>query len=118
VFIHSCSSFVKVNNVTAASQEQFQCIEQINKNVTEMDEVTQQTAAHAEESASSSEEMHAQAEKLKHFVRDLPALVHGSENGVAAENRLEPLSEKIARMVNKRESSIGPGKNLIRRGRL
>jgi methyl-accepting chemotaxis protein len=107
-----------IDEITAASQEQFQGIEQINKNVTEMDEVTQQTAVHAEESASSSEEMHAQAEKLKHFVRDLSALVHGSENGVAAENRLEPLSEKIARMVNKRESSIGSGKNLTRSGRL
>lgn len=107
-----------IDEITAASQEQFQGIEQINKNVTEMDEVTQQTAAHAEESASSSEEMHAQAEKLKHFVRDLSALVHGSENGAVAENRSEPLSKKLTRMINKRESSISSGKNLTRRERL
>jgi len=40
-------------------------IDQINKAVAEMDKVTQQTAANAEESASASEEMNAQAEQMK-----------------------------------------------------
>ena len=43
-----------------------------------MDKVTQNNAANAEESASASEEMRAQAEKMKDVVGDLRALVDGS----------------------------------------
>jgi len=67
--------------VAAASNEQSQGIEQVNKAVAEMDKVIQQNAANAEESASASEEMNAQAEQMKGFVGDLAALVGGSRNG-------------------------------------
>jgi methyl-accepting chemotaxis protein len=43
-----------------------------------MDKVTQQNAANAEESASASEEMSAQAEQMKGFVTDLAHLVGGN----------------------------------------
>jgi methyl-accepting chemotaxis protein len=47
-----------------------------------MDKVVQQNAANAEESASASEEMNAQAEQLKDYVRELVMLVTGrSETG-------------------------------------
>ena len=42
-----------------------------------MDKVTQQNAANAEESASSSEELSAQAEQMKSVVGDLVVLVSG-----------------------------------------
>ena len=42
-----------------------------------MDNVTQQTAANAEESASASEELNAQSEQMKGVVGDLVALVGG-----------------------------------------
>jgi methyl-accepting chemotaxis protein len=42
-----------------------------------MDTVTQQNAANAEESASASEELNAQAESLGHMVRDLRQMVGG-----------------------------------------
>ena len=45
-----------------------------------MDKVVQQNAANAEESASASEEMNAQAEQLKDYVGDLITLVTGSKN--------------------------------------
>lgn len=70
-----------VAEITAASQEQAQGIEQVNMVVTEMDKVIQQNAANAEESASSSEEMNAQAEQMKAIVKDLMALVGGRTNG-------------------------------------
>ncbi|MDY6822680.1 MAG: methyl-accepting chemotaxis protein [Thermodesulfobacteriota bacterium] len=67
-----------VGEISAASKEQAQGIEQINIAVSQMDKVTQQTAANAEESASSSEELNAQAEELMSMVRELSSLVGGS----------------------------------------
>jgi methyl-accepting chemotaxis protein len=69
-----------VAEIAAASKEQSQGIEQVNKAVNEMDKVIQQNAANAEESASASEEMNAQAEQMKAFVGDLVTLV--GEKGI------------------------------------
>jgi len=66
-----------VGEVAAASREQNQGIDQINRAVSEMDKVTQSTAATAEESASASEELNAQAESLKLSVAALQAVVEG-----------------------------------------
>jgi methyl-accepting chemotaxis protein len=57
-----------------------------------MDKVTQQTAASAEESASASEELTAQAEQMKGYVRDLATVVSGSggESRGDGENRRSP----------------------------
>ncbi|MDY6822682.1 MAG: methyl-accepting chemotaxis protein [Thermodesulfobacteriota bacterium] len=67
-----------VGEISAASKEQAQGIEQVNIAVSQMDKVTQQAAANAEESASSSEELNAQAEELMSMVRELSSLVGGS----------------------------------------
>ena len=66
-----------VAEIATASNEQDQGINQVNKVVTEMDEVIQQNAAHAEESASASAELNTQAEQLKEVVDDLQNLVNG-----------------------------------------
>lgn len=71
-----------VGEIAAASNEQAQGIEQVNKAVAEMDRVTQQTAANAEESASASEEMNAQAEQMRGIVQELAALVGGTAERV------------------------------------
>ncbi len=70
-----------VDEITAASQEQAQGVDQVNKAVCEMDKLTQRNAANAEESASASEEMNTQAELMKSFVQDLMKLVGGSQGG-------------------------------------
>jgi methyl-accepting chemotaxis protein len=67
-----------VNAITTASQEQAQGILQVNTAVSEMEKVTQQEAANAEESASVSEEMNAQAQQMEVYVADLVAVVVGS----------------------------------------
>ncbi len=72
-----------VGEISAASQEQADGIEQVNKAVTDMDKVVQQNAANAEESASASEELNAQAEQMKASVDELAALVSGAK-GTAA----------------------------------
>jgi methyl-accepting chemotaxis protein len=66
-----------VNEIAAASQEQAQGVDQINKAVSQMDKVTQQNAAAAEESASASEELNAQAGSMKEVVSELVAIVGG-----------------------------------------
>jgi len=70
-----------VGEIAAASNEQAQGIDQVNKAVAEMDKVIQTNAASAEESASASEEMNAQAEQMKGVVGELGALVGGSAKG-------------------------------------
>jgi len=73
---------VIVDEVAAASGEQAQGIDQINKAVAEMEKLTQFTAANAEESASASEEMSAQAMQVKGYVEDLSALIDGKGSGI------------------------------------
>lgn len=64
-----------VGEIAAASNEQAMGIEQVNRAMSSMDKVTQQNAANAEESASASEEMNAQAGQLATFVSKLSALL-------------------------------------------
>jgi methyl-accepting chemotaxis protein len=53
-----------IADIAAASQEQSQGIEQVNKAVTQMDSVTQQNAAQTEELSSTAQSLAAQAEEL------------------------------------------------------
>ncbi len=69
-----------VGEIKAASFEQAQGIDQINKAITEMEKIVRKNAANAEESASASEEMSAQAETLKGFVGQLASLVDNRRN--------------------------------------
>ncbi len=67
-----------IGEIAEASREQAQGIGQVNASVSEMDKVTQHTAATAEESASASEELSAQAEHMKAMVQELLLLVIGT----------------------------------------
>jgi len=67
-----------IAEITSATREQAQGVDQVNTAVAQMDKVTQQNAANAEESASASEELSAQAGMLKGMVDDLTTLVTGS----------------------------------------
>ena len=60
-----------VGEIAAATTEQSQGLGQITTSVTQMDQVTQNNAAAAEESASAGEELAAQAESLDKVVADL-----------------------------------------------
>lgn len=73
-----------ISEITAASQEQAQGIEQINRAVVEMDKVVQKNAANAEESASASEQMQAQSKQMHGFVGELIAVVGRKDNGQGA----------------------------------
>ena len=79
-----------VAEISVASGEQARGIEQVNAAVTEMDKVTQQNAANAQQSASSSEEMLAQAGRMKEMVAELVSLVGETD----ARSDKEPVEKK------------------------
>jgi len=76
-----------VNEISAATREQSQGIDQVNTAVAQMDKVTQQNAANAEESASASEELSAQAQQMHSMVAELTLLVTRSETLAASTSR-------------------------------
>ncbi|MCP4704959.1 MAG: chemotaxis protein [candidate division Zixibacteria bacterium] len=67
-----------MGEVTAASDEQAQGVEQLNTAVGQLDQVTQQNASNAEESSSASEELASQAQELQRAVEELSLIVYGS----------------------------------------
>ncbi len=69
-----------LSEISQASVEQSNGIEQVNIAISEMDKVVQQNAANAEESASASEEMAAQAKQLRDYVDELVILVTGKKD--------------------------------------
>ncbi|WP_314441808.1 methyl-accepting chemotaxis protein [Massilia timonae] len=58
-----------MSEISSASQEQTQGIEEINRSVVEMDTVTQQNAALVEEASAAAQAMHEQADALARSVR-------------------------------------------------
>jgi methyl-accepting chemotaxis protein len=66
-----------VSEVASASRDQSQGIDQLNSAISQMDKVTQSNASHAEESASASQELNAQANATRDAVKALLSLVDG-----------------------------------------
>ncbi|MEW6663672.1 MAG: methyl-accepting chemotaxis protein [Thermodesulfobacteriota bacterium] len=98
-----------VAEIAAASQEQAQGIEQVNRAVAEMDKVVQQVAANAEESASASEEMNVQAAQMKNFVAELGAVVTGKKV-LAHDGEKQALTASLPASGKKRMKQLpGPG---------
>ncbi len=67
--------------ISSASDEQATGIAQVSVAVNEMDGVTQQNAANAEESASASAELNAQAKQMNNVVTNLVSLVGANGSG-------------------------------------
>jgi methyl-accepting chemotaxis protein len=77
-----------IDEVSVASRQQSQGIDQVSQAIAQMEKVTQTNAASAEESAAASEELSAQAETAMAIVTQLKSLVGGGqENGGAAPRR-------------------------------
>jgi len=73
-----------VDEVSVASRQQSQGIEQVSQAIAQMEKVTQTNAASAEESAAVSEELSAQAEEASSVVKRLMDLVGTSTRDAAA----------------------------------
>ncbi len=77
-----------VLTIATASREQSAGLEQITTAVSQMDQVTQTTAAGAEEAASAAEELNSQSAELRGAVESLVQLIHGRK-GADAQARTE-----------------------------
>ena len=97
-----------VGEISAASFEQAQGVEQVNKAVGEMDKVVQQNASNAEQSAAASEEMNAQAYQMKEFVEELRLMVDGS-NG----NGSNKIDESPGRQTIQRKTAKSHSRDLV-----
>ena len=117
----------KVNNLTSeistASGEQTEGIDQVTKAVNEMDHVTQQNAASAEETASASEEMSAQALNMKEQISILAAQVGGSRvdveldihkrSSVRTSRQIAYRDDVKPRTSVKRKADLSSGESLV-----
>lgn len=74
-----------ISDISNTSGEQSEGIQQITKAINQIDDVTQSTAANAEESAAASEELSAQAESLKHTVDQMTVLINGGKKSLIIE---------------------------------
>ncbi|MEW6262873.1 MAG: methyl-accepting chemotaxis protein [Thermodesulfobacteriota bacterium] len=97
-----------VGEIAAASNEQAQGITQINQAMSQMDQVTQKNAANAEETASASEELNAQAESMRDIVTELAAMVGGADKRLRAEHR--PAAKAAAKAKAPARLPAGPAK--------
>jgi methyl-accepting chemotaxis protein len=108
-----------VAEINAASNEQAQGIDQVNKAVAEMDKVVQQNAANAEESASASEEMNAQAEQMKVMVAELVGMVGGAAvRRVPVQALPQHTGRHAVAKPEARTKALVPKKNLVHPGQL
>jgi methyl-accepting chemotaxis protein len=103
-----------VGDVSTASRQQAQGLDQTTQAMGEMERTTQTTAATAEESAASSEELHAQAEQTMALVRELETLVRGQV--AAAEPRHAMAGGRLARAATAPLSGSSRGRTLARTG--
>ncbi len=97
-----------MSEITAASQEQSQGIEQINTAITQMDEVTQQNAALVEEAAAAAESLEEQAQNLSVSVATFK-VEEGS--GGAARRAPAPAARHIAAPARKGAAVARIGSN-------
>jgi methyl-accepting chemotaxis protein len=67
-----------VSEISAASKEQALGVSQINKAVSNMEQIVQQNSANSEQSASASQQLSAQAFQMKELVNTLSKRVAGS----------------------------------------
>jgi len=96
--------------VSTATNEQSRGIDQINQAITQMDHMTQSTAANSEEAASASEELSGQAEELRSLVGALEGIIGG--NGARSVASARPVDR--GRKMKKAEAA-GPPKKPARK---
>ncbi len=72
-----------IQEIADAAKQQSQGIETINAEIARIDHITQSNSASAEETASSSAELQAQADRLREAVNELNRMVHTSAEAAA-----------------------------------
>jgi len=98
-----------VKEVSNASAEQAQGIDQVNQAVAQLDQTVQSNAATGEETASASQELSAQASSIGSMVDRLTAIVGGAADTDQNSGYASPASAAAASLVSPRNS---PAANL------
>ena len=94
-----------MSEITAASVEQSQGIEQVNLAITQMDEVTQQNAALVEEAAAAAESLEEQAQSLSVSVGTFK--MDGHSGGAAVARRAPaPVARQIAAPAHSKGTAV------------
>ncbi|HEX3046358.1 MAG TPA: methyl-accepting chemotaxis protein [Bacillota bacterium] len=84
-----------MEEIAAASLEQYQGIEQVNKAITQVEVVTQQNSSTAEENAAASEELNIQSQNILGNVRRLSVLINGQKGVIKNDADLDYHTEPI-----------------------
>ncbi len=103
-----------MGEITAASEEQSQGIEQVNAAVAQMDEMTQQNAALVEEAAAAAESLQDQADGLARAVARFRLSAEGGEirlpAALAPRTAARPVAGKAAPAIKPAvKPSVKPG---------
>ena len=95
-----------VAQISIASNEQSQGIDQINSSVSQMDAMTQNNAAGAEESANVSADLRTQSTQLTQLVQELQTLVGGKSSSAKRSSKIKsPLKPKKTQLASSRRVS-------------
>ncbi len=99
-----------IGEITSATNEQAQGVDQVNTAVAQMDKVTQSNAATAEEAASAAEELSAQAGALHGMVGELVGMVEGKVleegNALSTGSRFPMGASKASTTANRLTTSF------------
>ncbi len=95
IFEHVNQTNELIANITSASSEQQDGVEQITTAVAQIDTITQQNAAQAEESASAAEDLKSNANKLQDIIVRLSSLI-----GMSINSEKQHLREETNTNVN------------------
>jgi methyl-accepting chemotaxis protein len=99
-----------IGEIAAASDEQAQGVAQINNSVSQMDKVTQGTAAGAEQAAAASEQLDAQATDMAATVAELVALVRGAAGDADDARPVAKSASRPARAATTSRGGRHPGR--------
>ncbi len=88
--VHGAQVGTLIGEIANAAKEQARGIEQVNAGVSQLNQITQDNAANAEESASASEELSAQAGDMREVVVRLESLIRDTTQSTAADHHLIP----------------------------
>jgi methyl-accepting chemotaxis protein len=105
-----------VGDISSASREQSDGIEQVNQAVMQMDQVTQQNAALVEEAAAAAQSLQDQATRLTHIVGVFKMDSHQLEHTVAQPARDVTPQPRLAGQAQMAEASLALGTGAMEKG--
>ncbi len=107
-----------VSDISAASQEQAQGVYQINKAVSQLDQVTQQNTASSAQSASAANSLSDQADKLNVLIKSLAHAVEGrivNEKMIEKKPAIKPMAKVKVKVKVKVDKKVSIPKIVVKK---